>query len=520
MSDERAEFDLVVVGSGFGGTMFAAPWVEAGKRVLLLERGDWVPRDPRCWDADASFDLTPYYSTLPPYRVLAGCKQPLIGSCACVGGASVFYGGVSLRLRHEDLVVDPEIVVDSGAAWPLDYETLEPFYAEAERRLDVAGTRGVDPTEPPRSGDYPQPSYPLTRAARLVQRGAERCGLRPFPLPLAINYRAEGERRACAACRTCDTFACAIGAKNDLASGLLPTLLGQGLTLRTGALVTRLQSEGRRVTEVELFDRATQRHSTVRAGTVALAAGAIGSPHLLLASRLEQLNPGGQVVGRYLMRHCNGIVFGVFPRVPDPERQFHKQLGVHDFYFGHPTVREPKGKLGSLQQLQTPPIGLVRAHIPPLLGAIASPVIERMTGLLLIAEDQPQPDNQVRLDWQTRDSAGLPQLEITHRYSPRDLAARRALGKAARRIMRQAGAWLTHTRTIQTFSHALGTVRMGTDPERSALDAHCRFRGVDNLFVVDASAFPTAAAVNPSLTIAANALRASRHALEDGHGLP
>lgn len=515
MSDESAEFDLIVIGSGFGGAMFAAPWVEAGKRVLVLERGGWVARDERCWDADASFDLTPCYSTVPPYRVVAGSKPRVIGSCACVGGASVFYGGVSLRLRREDLAVDPAIVGDSGARWPLSYELLEPFYAEAERRLDVAGTTGVDPTEPPRSTHYPQPSQALSPAARLVGSGAERCGLKPFPLPLAINYRSGQERQICAACRTCDTFACAIGAKNDLASGLLPALLRQGLSLRPGALVTRLVEQGRRVTAVEYFDLATQKHEVVRGRTVALAAGALGSAHLLLSSRLDQLNPGGQVVGRYLMRHCNGIVFGVFPRVPDPQREFHKQLGVHDFYFGHPTVAEPKGKLGSLQQLQTPPIGLVRAHVPRALGAIAAPVIERMTGLLLIAEDQPQRDNHVRVDWQKRDAAGLPQLEITHRYSERDLAARRALGKAARRIMRKAGAWLTHTRTIETFSHALGTVRMGPTPETSALDAQSRFRGLDNLFVVDASAFPTAAAVNPSLTIAANALRASRAALED-----
>jgi len=124
-----------------------------------------------------------------------------------------------------------------------------------------------------------------------------------------------------------------------------------------------------------------------------------------------------------------------------------------------------------------------------------------------MAEDQPRFENGVEVDWSRRDRFGLPQLRITHRYTPRDEAALRALVGQARRILKEAGAWLTYVQPIRTFSHALGTVRMGLDPSTSALDADGRLRGTDNLYVVDGSAFPTSGAVNPSLTIAANALR-------------
>jgi hypothetical protein len=207
------------------------------------------------------------------------------------------------------------------------------------------------------------------------------------------------------------------------------------------------------------------------------------------------------------MRHCNAVVMGVFPRRPDREGEFHKQIGIHDFYFGQPTGSRPRGKLGALQQLATPPSALVKAHAPRLLAPLAAVGVPHVTGLLAIAEDQPRQENRVEIDPRHTDRFGLPQLLITHRYSPRDLEAGRALVRQARRILRRAGAWFTCVQPIRTFSHAVGTLRMGEDPGTSVLDADGRFRGTENLYVTDASAFPTSGAVNPSLTIAAHALR-------------
>jgi choline dehydrogenase-like flavoprotein len=286
-------------------------------------------------------------------------------------------------------------------------------------------------------------------------------------------------------------------------------LLRRGLHLRTNAVAARLTTEAGRVTAVDAIDRDSGRVTTYRARTIILAAGAIASPHLLLASGLQRLNPGGHVVGRYLMRHYNEIVFGIFPQPPNPGGGFHKQLAIHDFYFGHGSLRSPRGKLGGIQQLATPPVGLVRAQLPQFLGAVLAPWVDHLTGLLVIAEDQPQYENRVSIDGAPTDRYGLPGLVVSHRYSARDRAAGKALGDRARAILRRAGAWAFYRHRIGTLSHAVGTVRMGIDPRTSALDADCRFRGVENLYVMDGSIMPTSAGVNPSLTIAANALRAA-----------
>jgi choline dehydrogenase-like flavoprotein len=346
----------------------------------------------------------------------------------------------------------------------------------------------------------------LAHVSQRIERAARDLGHLPFRLPLAINHQTTGGRSACIACGTCDGFACAVGAKNDIATVVIGPLLERGLELRTNAIATRLRAENGRVHAIEVVDRRSGLATVYQADTVVLAAGALASPHLLLASGLQRCNPGGHVVGRYLMRHYNEIVFGIFPQPPNPGGGFHKQLAIHDFYFGDPTVRRPRGKLGGIQQLATPPAGLVRAQLPHLLGAACAPWVDHLTGLLVIAEDQPQYENRVLLDRHI-DPYGIPRLQISHRYSERDIAAGGALARHAGAILRRVGAWALYRHRITTFSHAVGTVRMGLDPRTSALDPQCQFRGLENLYVVDGSVLPTSAGVNPSLTIAANALR-------------
>jgi choline dehydrogenase-like flavoprotein len=487
--------------------MAAHELLRAGARVVMVERGDWVRRGPHNWAPSAVGTLTPHYSFDTPYRVREGGEGPVMGAFHCVGGPSVFYGGVSLRFRSEDFVPAPEIVQDTGAAWPFDYGELEPFYAEAERLIGVAGGPGQDPTEPPRSAPHPQQTAALSPTSRRIWEAARGLGLRPFRLPLAFNHARTADRAPCAACGTCDLFACAIGAKNDLATAVLPSLLGRGLSLCRRTVAVRLHARSGRVRELECVDRDTGQSTRIAASVFVLAAGALASPHLVLASGLERANPAPAAVGRYLMRHWNAVVAGLFPRRTDPEGQFHKQVGIHDFYFGDPEVKEPAGKLGGLQQLATPPAELLKAHLPTGVGLALSPFVPRITGLLAIAEDQPRAENGVALAPSGHDRFGLPQLLVTHRYPVRDQAAGRALGRPARRLLRRAGALATRVHEIRSFSHALGTLRMGTDPKSSPVDAEGRLRGLDNLYVADASLFPTAAAVNPSLTIAACALR-------------
>ncbi len=504
---ENKHFDAIIIGSGFGGAMAAHSLINAGLKVLMLERGDWVKRGPHNWALNASLDLTPFYSMESPLRVLEGGNKALMGSYSCVGGPSVFYGGVSFRFREADFSPPSEIVSDSGAEWPLTYDELEPYYTEAERLLSVAGVDGADPTEPFRSALYPQKPYELSEISKKVKRAAQSIGLNPFQMPLAINYRENG-RPKCQACTTCDTFACAINAKNDLATVLLPKLQEKGLTLIPNIMVTRLNHQHGQIKSLDGIDKSTEKRFSVSGDVIILSAGAMGSPHLLLASGLPQFNPGGDVVGRYLMRHVNSIIFGIFPGRADKENIFHKQLCILDYYFGHPSIAKPSGKLGSLQQMQTPPAGLVKGMIPKPFGGLIAPGVKLLTGLLAIAEDQPQYYNRIELSADQKDRFGLAQPQVRHRYSKRDLAALKALTLPAKKILRRAGALAHYVHHIRTFSHAVGTVRMGINPKTSALDKNCQFRGIDNLYVIDGSFLPTSAAVNPSLTISANALRA------------
>ncbi|MEE9117907.1 MAG: dehydrogenase, partial [Calditrichia bacterium] len=214
---KNTEYDAIIIGSGFGGSMVAQVLINAGKKVLMLERGDWVKRGEHNWADDASIDLTSYYSKEIPYRVLAGGNRKIMGAYTCVGGPSVFYGGVSLRLREADFELAPEIANNSDASWPYKYTDLEAFYCQAEQILGIAGEPG-DPTEPNRSKPFPEKLGKLSETSKMIGRAALDLEYHPFRLPLAINYGDRNGQARCIACPTCDTFACAIQAKNDLAT--------------------------------------------------------------------------------------------------------------------------------------------------------------------------------------------------------------------------------------------------------------------------------------------------------------
>ncbi len=507
---DGSHYDAIVIGSGFGGCMAALPMVEAGMRVLMLERGDWVKRGEENWGDKGPFVLTPHYTTESDYSLRTRLGWRSQGISACVGGPSVFYGGASFRFRADDFTPPPDVVGPEGTSWPISYDDLEPFYTRAEWLMSIAGEAGIDPTDPPRSLPYPRPAPPLAPPSRRIAEAARGLGLRPFPIPLAIDHD------SCVSCTTCDAFACAVDAKNDLATQLVPRLLASGMELRANSVAVRIEADGRRVRSVHAVDVVTGERLVMTADRFILAAGALASPHLLLASGLDQRNPGGATVGRFLMRHCNAMMYGYFREAPNPDGSHHKQLAIHDFYFGDKRVPS-LGKLGNIQQVMAPPISLIRAMLPKVAHRVVSAVVGHLTGLLVVAEDQPRSTNRVAVDSTRRDRFGLPAARIFHRYSSRDLAARRALLYRARQILRRSGARFTLTWPVNTFSHAVGTVRMGSDPSASALDPNCRFRGMDNLWLTDGSVFPASAGVNPSLTIAANALRVG-HAIAAGTG--
>lgn len=491
-------WDAIIIGSGFGGAMAAHILVDAGARVLMIERGGWVGRGADDPDAGVPGLRSRHYSKESPYQVRAGAKKYVAGAWHCVGGPSIFYGGASYRFRPSDFEPHSDLVADSGAEWPVTYEDLEPYYAVAERLLHVAGDGRRDPHEAPRRGPYPQRPSPLAPSSRAIAQAAERLGLTPSRIPLAISY---GDAyRGCTRCGKCDGYACPASAKNDLATVVIPELVRQGMELRTDTVCVRLVRQGARVAGVECVNRITGARETLSAPRIVLAAGALATPHLLLASGMAAANPAGDAIGRYLTRHRNAVVFGAFTRPPNPGKEFDKHVAILDFY----------RTAGCIQQL-TPAEGLVRAYLPRLLRTPAAIFLSHASGLLVIAEDQPRPENRVTVDPSRPDRFGLPRLSVEHAYTPRDEAAAALLVRHARRVLREAGAWFTLVHPIETWSHALGTVRMGRNPRTSPLDEHGRFRGLDNLYVADGSALPRSASLNPSLTIAANALRIGAH---------
>jgi choline dehydrogenase-like flavoprotein len=501
--------DVIVIGSGFGGAMAAHVLIDAGRDVVMIERGAW-PMHPAVTSAPRSVpELDPFFSLRDACRNGIGGTGGLPGQQANVGGPSLYFAAVSSRFREADFEPAPEIVGDSGAEWPYRYADLEPFYGEAEQLLGIAGPIESGATEPYHTTTYPQTLRPMAVTARRLHDAATRLGLRPYRLPLAINFEQHDERAPCTACPYCDGFPCLIGAKNDIASHLIPRLLRRGLRVEANTAVTRLHTRHGSVCAVEAVRTRTGDVVRFLPQTVILAAGALASPVLLLASGLERDNPAGELVGRFLMRHCNAHAFGVFPDVVDAAGEFHKQIGIDDFYFGHASIAQPYGKLGSIQQMATPWAALV--NLPRRLAPALARLIDHMTGFLAIAEDQPRAENRVTADPSRRDRWGSVAPRTHYRNTKRDFAARAALIRQAKRVLREAGARLHIVWPIRTFSHAVGTLRMGRDPRTSVLDEFGRYRGLDNLFVTDGSIMPTSAGVNPSLTIAANALRSARH---------
>ncbi|MEO5580886.1 MAG: hypothetical protein ABIR58_09510 [Gemmatimonadaceae bacterium] len=188
-------WDAIVIGSGFGGALSALPLVQAGQRVLMIERGGWVGRGPDNWGKYGAGLVTPHYTRDSAFRVSGPRGSYRARAWNCVGGQSVFYGGASYRFRESDFERNPVIVGNSDANWPFSYCDIEPFYSRAELLLGVAGDSGSEPGEPRRSTPFPKPPAPLSGSARRIAEAATRLGLTPSRIPLAISYEGSGNRR-------------------------------------------------------------------------------------------------------------------------------------------------------------------------------------------------------------------------------------------------------------------------------------------------------------------------------------
>ncbi|KUJ41299.1 dehydrogenase [Streptomyces albus subsp. albus] len=497
---DRYDADVAVIGSGAGGATLAWALAGTGARVLVLERGGFLPREPDNWSPQAVL-ADGRYKNAETWRTADGTAFTPAAHYY-VGGTTKVYGAALPRLRTGDFAATahPD---GTSPAWPHDYATLEPFYAEAERLYRVHGRAGADPTGPPRSGPYPFPPVPHEpRIGELAERLTAQ-GLHPFPLEMGIDLAPSG---TCVRCGTCDGFPCLVGAKSDAETrALRPALRNPTVRLLTGTRATRLRTDpgGTRVTAVEA--RRAGRQITVHAGTVVVSCGAVNSAALLLrshsAAHPDGLANGSGLVGRNLMLHNNTVLAAVDPLHRNPV-VFQKTLAVNDFYQAGEHTPRPLGNLQLMGKVPVAGLAAARPRVPRRLLAAAA---ARSVEWWVMSEDLPHPDNRVLLG---------PDGTITLHRRPTHTGAHRALVRAAARMMRRAGYPLVSTERmgIEATGHQCGTTVFGDDETRSVLDPYCRSHQVRNLFVVDGGFFPSSAAVNPTLTIAAQALRTARRA--------
>ena len=489
-------FDVVIIGSGVGGGCIAHVLAPTGARIVILERGRRMPREDRNWDPEAVYADAAYKSDERWTDGSGRSFRP--GQFYYVGGHTKVFGATMFRFRREDFCA-MEHAGGLSPAWPIEYDTLEPYYARAERLFGVHGEAGADPTEPPRSGPYP---YPPLRHNPAIAEVAERLraqGLRPFPIPSSVQDHAGG---ACVRCNTCDGFPCRLGAKGDAETCLIDPVLQHGnVALRTEALVVRLLADasGRRIEAAELAD-GTQ----VRGDLFVLAAGAVNSAAILLRS-VHAKHPSGLanssgMVGRHYMNHNCTAVMAIRPLRANRE-PFQKTLALNDFYLGDGDGSPPLGNLQLLGKIMEPMLrGEIRSVPRPVRAWLAAHSVDWYA----MSEDLPHPESRVRV-------RGDGAVVLDWRRS--NLAAHKALVAKARRMLRAAGFPIVLTRAFSkdTPSHQCGTVRFGHDPADAPLDPFCKAFDHENLYVVDASFFPSSAAVNPALTVAAQALRAGEH---------
>lgn len=493
--------DILIIGSGAGGGTFARALAPSGLSILILERGDFLPREQPNWEAEAVFREHRYHTRESWQDAQGRPFRPITGYH--VGGNTKFYGAAILRRRVADFL--PRTHRDGQTpGWPIAYADLAPGYDIAERWYFAHGQAGADPVEPPRSGGFPYP--PLAHEpymARLAKR-LERVGLHPFPLPLAINRDAEHpEQSPCIRCPTCDGFPCLVHAKGDAeVCAVGPALEYPNVRLRRNTRVKRLipSADGRRIESVLTDD------GSCRARIVVLAAGAIQSAALLLASATEQAPTGlanrSDQVGRRYLCHLNSACLAINPREANPTI-FQKTIGINDFYdhSGEPEFPYP---LGHIQNLGKVTPSVLRAQHPRIPRPLTRWIAHHSVDWWLTTEDLPVPENRVTLD-----RNGSIQLH----WKPRNLESHLRLRNRWRSILHELGYPFVFFQQmgIEATAHQAGTLAFGEDPETSVLNPWCRAHDLDNLYVTDASFMPSISAVNPSLTVMANAIRVAHY---------
>jgi choline dehydrogenase-like flavoprotein len=508
-------YDVIIVGTGAGGGTLARHLAPSGKRILLLERGDWLPREPSNWLAQDVFVDNRYVSEDTWYDADGTPFQPQIHYF--VGGATKLYGAALYRLRKEDF---GELAHHDGVspAWPISYEEIEPYYSKAEQLYEVHGEHGQDPTEPYASAPYPFPAVSHEPRIQQLSDDLEAAGYHPFHAPCGIRLNEQNmPYSACVRCQNCDGFPCAVHGKSDAdVLGVRPALEHPNVTLLTNAQALKLETNdtGTAVSKV-----VAERNGVVEqfAGDlVILACGAANTAKLLLVSATDEhpkgLANGSDQVGRNYMFHNSAAVLALSK--DENPTIFQKTLGLNDFYFAGNGHEYPLGNIQMVGKSQAPMFhgekpGETKLAPHWSLERIANHAID----FWLSTEDLPRPENRVSVD----------RGKLTLAYTATNDTPKQELYKQLHSMLGKLHmepgnlfhrfAYMKNEIPVAGVAHQAGTCRMGADPETSVLNAECRAHELDNLYVVDTSVFPSIGAVNPALTAMANSLRVGDHLL-------
>jgi choline dehydrogenase-like flavoprotein len=514
-------FDVIIIGTGAGGGTLAHKLAPTGKRILLLERGGYVPREKDNWNPRV-VNLEGKYQSKEMWHDKDG-KELHPHTNYYVGGNTKFYGAALFRLRKEDF---GEIRHHGGLspAWPIRYEDMEPYYTEAERLYHVHGIRGEDPAEPPASAPYPHPAVSHEPRIQQLSDDFARLGLRPFHTPLGVMLNEQDRHGSrCIRCETCDGFPCLVGAKSDAqVCAVDPALEHANVALKTNSYVERLETSpsGREISKVIIKNNGTREE--LSADIVVSSCGAINSAALLLRSANDK-HPNGLanssgVVGRHYMGHVNSVLMAL-SKCPNPTI-FQKSLSLNDFYFGTAGWNYPMGHISFIGKLDGETLKGGAPALTP--GWTLDLMAKHSLDFWLTSEDLPDPNNRVTLDanggivlsYQPNNEEGHKRLIARLKELMQQQTKCKVHGDECHEGLFARNLYVGQRISLAGVAHQVGTVRFGNDPRSSALDANCKAHDVDNLYVVDGSIFCSSGAVNPALTIMANALRVGDHLIQ------
>ncbi|HUD38247.1 MAG TPA: GMC family oxidoreductase [Streptosporangiaceae bacterium] len=502
-------YDVIIIGTGAGGGTVAHTLAPTGKKILLLERGDYLPRELGNWDPDAVFVDGRYISKDTWYDEHGKAFQPQVHYF--VGGATKLYGAALYRLRPADF---GEIKYSDGVspAWPLDYGELEPYYTRAEWLYQVHGDHGEDPTEGPASKQYPWPAISHEPRIQQISDQLAKEGYHPFHAPSGVLLdEANRPASACIRCAWSDGYPCLVHAKSDAeVIAVRPALDQPNVTMLTNSEVIRLvaDSSGGAIAEVVVRRDGQEEHYA--ADIVVLAAGAVNTAKILLASATgahpDGLANGSGQVGRNFMFHNSKAVAALATEPNDTVYQ--KTLGINDFYL----ATGERAPLGNIQMLGKSNAGAMKGEEPKLTKLVPRRALDEVArhsiDFWLSTEDLPRPGNRVTLD-----SAGKLHLAYTFTNAAETAALYKELetilnktGLTARNVFRK-NFYMDMEVPIAGVAHQAGTCRFGSDRSLSVADVSCKAHELDNLYLADASVFPSIGAVNPALTVMANAIR-------------